>query len=174
MPIHNDLILAQKHIYNKCLFQFSDPIPEAESAEYGACRFSINELKIIFRIAKITPTKIGQFVTIWQRNAEGITAPFDVSDDFDALIIHTRKDEKWGQFIFPKAILLEKSVISKKNKGGKRGFRVYPPWDVVDNKQAEKTQHWQTAYFLEVVEENKIDEKKAAILFNLGLKCLKY
>jgi hypothetical protein len=168
MPIQNDLILAQKHIYDKCLFQYSAPIAEAESAEYGACKFSINGSKIIFRIAKITPTKIGQFVTIWKRNAEGITAPFDVSDDFDFIIIHTRKDEKWGQFVFSKAILLEKSVISEKNKGGKRGFRVYPPWDIVDNKQAEKTQKWQTPFFLEVIEQGKIDVKKAAILFDLG------
>jgi hypothetical protein len=168
MPIHNELILAQKHIYDKCLFPFSEPITEVESAEYGACRFTLNGSKIIFRTAKITPTKIGQFVTIWKRNAEGITAPFDVSDDFDVIIIHTRKDEKWGQFVFSKAILLEKGIISQKNKGGKRGFRVYPPWDVVDNKQAEKTKKWQTDYFLEVIEEVKIDVKKASILFGLG------
>jgi hypothetical protein len=167
MPIHNDLILAQKHIYDKCLFQYTNPIIEAESAEYGACRFSINGLKIIFRIAKITPTKIGQFMTIWKRNAEGITAPFDVSDDFDFIIIHTQKGEKWGQFVFPKAILLKKGVISEKNKDGKRGMRVYPPWDIVDNKQAEKTQKWQTPYFLEVIEQGEIDVKKVAILFGL-------
>jgi len=36
--------------------------------------------------------------------------------------------------------LADKSIISKNGKLGKRGIRVYPPWDMVTNKQAEKTQ----------------------------------
>jgi hypothetical protein len=37
---------------------------EAESAEYGAYTFELNDLSVRFRVAKITPTKIGQFVTL--------------------------------------------------------------------------------------------------------------
>ena len=53
-----------------------------ESAEYGACSFKLNGKTIQFRVSKITPTKTGQFVTIWKRNKEGITEPFDNADNF--------------------------------------------------------------------------------------------
>jgi hypothetical protein len=165
MIIHEALISAKKHVYDKCLFDFTDLKAEAESTEYGAHRFCLNEKKIIFRVAKITPTKTGQFVTVWQRNSEGITAPFDVSDDFNFIIISTRKGNLWGQFIFSKAILLEKGVISNKNTGGKRGFRVYPPWDIVENKQADKSQKWQVNYFLDLSNEGEIDLNRVKNLF---------
>ena len=29
-------------------------------------------------------------------------------------------------------------------------MRVYPPWDVTVSRQAQKTQKWQMAYFLEI------------------------
>jgi hypothetical protein len=166
VKIPEALISAKKYVYDKSLFTFSDLITEAESAEYGACRFCLSEQKIIFRVAKITPTKTGQFVTVWQRNNEGITAPFDASDDFDFIVISTKKDNLWGQFIFSKAILLEKDVVSNKNMGGKRGFRVYPPWDIVKNKQAEKSQKWQVNYFLDLSNESEIDFKRVKSLFN--------
>jgi hypothetical protein len=164
--IYDALNIAKKTVYDKCLFSFSVQKMEAESAEYGACRFCLNEKKMIFRVAKITPTKIGQFVTIWQRNGDGITTPFDVSDDFDFIIISTRKDNLCGQFIFSKAILLEKDIISNKKTGGKRGFRVYSPWDVVENKQAEKSQKWQLNYFLDLTNEDEIDLNQAKYLFD--------
>jgi hypothetical protein len=44
--------------------------------------------------------------------------------------------------------LLEKGIITGTEKEGRRGFRVYPPCYTVTNKQAEKTQLWQTKYFL--------------------------
>lgn len=103
--------------------------------------------KTIHRTANITPKKIGQFVSIWKRNQEGITVPYEISDDFDFMIISTKKDNKAGQFIFPKAALLEQGIISTENKEGKRGIRVYPPWDTPENKQAIKTQAWQVVYW---------------------------
>ena len=45
----------------------------AESTEYNACSYTVNGQKIIERTAKITPKKIGQFVTCWKRNIDGIT-----------------------------------------------------------------------------------------------------
>lgn len=121
-----------------------------ESSEYEACSFTLNGKNIEYRTSKITPTKTGQFVTIWKRNKDGITAPFDISDKFDFVIISSKSEDKIGQFIFPKSILAEKGIISNKGKGGKRGTRVYPPWDNVDNKQAKKTQNWQIKYFVEI------------------------
>jgi hypothetical protein len=49
---------------------------------------------------------------------------------------------------FLKSVLADKGIITKNGKEGKRGIRVYPPWDIATNKQAEKTQSWQTKYFL--------------------------
>lgn len=127
---------------------FTEFRPHPESQEYEACSFKLNGKKVEFRSSKITPTKTGQFVTIWKRNKEGITEPFDISDDFDFMIICSKTEEKIGQFIFPKSVLREKGVISQNSKGGKRGIRVYPPWDEAENKQAEKTQSWQLRYFV--------------------------
>ncbi|WP_316765428.1 MepB family protein [Pedobacter frigiditerrae] len=143
-----------KNFYNKCGFDFSNLKAEKESSEYDACTFQLNGKTIIHRTAKITPTKIGQFVTIWKRNENGQTEPFHVNDDFDLMIISTRKGDLFGQFIFPKSILLEKGIISSNKAQGKRGIRVYPPWDVTLNKQAQKTQQWQTEYFVDDTNES--------------------
>lgn len=37
---------------------------ELESKEYNACQLVINDKKALFRTAKTTPTKTGQFVTL--------------------------------------------------------------------------------------------------------------
>jgi len=148
--IHNDFLLSKTLVYDKCKWICSVPIIEKESAEYGACSFKINELSIKFRVSKTTPTKIGQFVTVWKRSINGPIQPFDISDDLDFIIISSRNDRFFGQFIFPKSILVEKGIISGNNKEGKRGFRVYPPWDKAINKQAQNTQKWQMSYFLEI------------------------
>jgi hypothetical protein len=99
--------------------------------------------------SKITPTKIGQFVTFWKRDKNGITASFDVSDDLDFAIISVRKETQWGLFIFTNKVLQEQGILSDVNRDGKRGFRVYPPWDVAENKQAKKTQEWQLRCFFD-------------------------
>ncbi|QQR49103.1 MepB family protein [bacterium] len=107
----------------------------------------MNNHAILFRVAKITPTKVGQFVTIWKRNQAGITAPHDLADNIDFFVISVRNGERLGQFVFPTKILAEKDIVSKNDSGGKRGVRVYPAWDVADNPQAKMTQAWQLAYF---------------------------
>ncbi len=86
-------------------------------------------------------------MTIWKRNRKGITTPFDVSDNFDFIIITSKSEDNLGQFVFPKSVLLEKGIISNNNNSGKRGIRVYPPWDTPTSKQAIKTQSWQIKYF---------------------------
>lgn len=135
-------------IYDPCGFVLSNLKWNTESKEYGACTFDLNEKKIQHRVSKITPTKTGQFVAIWKRNNEGITIPYDVSDTFDYIVISSVSGNNLGQFIFPKYVLEEKGIISRNGKGGKRGIRVYPPWDSTTNDQAKKTQNWQSNYFL--------------------------
>lgn len=148
--ISNDLILARELIFDRCDLECTQPEPEDESAEYSAYRFEINCKKVCYREAKITPTKTGQFVTLWKRNIYGTIEPFDFSDIIDFVIISVRKENKFGQFIFPKAVLLAKGIFSTATKEGKRATRVYPPWDLTTSKQAQKTQQWQSEYFLEL------------------------
>lgn len=156
----NDLQLAEKLLYSECGFQLQHLVWNPESTNYGACSFELNNNKIQFRVANITPTKIGQFVAIWKRNNNGITAPFDVADSLDFLIISVRDSENFGQFVFPKSVLVSKGIFSQNEKGGKRGIRVYAPWDKPINKQAIKTQAWQEHYFVTIKEDFSEDFKK--------------
>jgi hypothetical protein len=149
-PLTSELLAIKELVYDNCNFEFSNLVIDSESEEYQACSFQLNSIEFIHRFSKITPTKIGQFVTIWKRNNKGITAPFDVSDNFDFIVITSKSDKNLGQFVFTKAVLLEKGIISNNNTSGKRGIRVYPPWDIPTSKQAEKTQLWQTKYFYSI------------------------
>jgi hypothetical protein len=73
------------------------------------------------------------------------------------VVITAKNGNNFGQFIFPKAILAKHKIITKNGIEGKRGIRVYPPWDTVTNKQAEKTQQWQAGYFLSISTHQNID-----------------
>jgi hypothetical protein len=157
VTIPHDLLASKELIYDKFNYEFSIPIKEAESSEYGAYTFEIDALSVAFRVAKITPTKIGQFVTLWKRIGKGSIQPFDFTDSIDLFIISTRKDNRFGQFIFPKSVLCDQGIVSTNTKEGKRAIRVYPPWDVTSSKLAQKTQKWQLDYFLEISSEKPID-----------------
>jgi len=153
---HNDLKIAKELVYDVCNFTLSNPKLNSESEDYAACSFELNNKIVQYRASKITPTKAGQFVTIWKRNKNGITEPFDVSDEIDFIIISSRSDDNFGQFIFPKNVLADKGILTQNGVSGKRGIRVYPPWDIPKSKQAEKTQNWQINYFV-TIKTNAID-----------------
>ncbi|MDQ0782010.1 MepB family protein [Chryseobacterium sp. W4I1] len=140
---------------------------DRESSEYSGCSFMLDRLNIKFRTSKITPTKTGQFVTIWKRDENGETAPFDSDDPYDFYLISGSRDNNRGIFIFPKEILVEKGILSHGKKKGKRGIRVYPSWDPAESKQAMATQKWQTAYFLDLSQDEESYLSKAKLLFNL-------
>jgi len=83
--------------------------------------------------------------------------PFSENSLLDFYVINVQSENKTGQFVFPKAVLIEKGIISTSKKDGKRGFRVYSIWDKTTNKQAEKSQKWQLNYFFEVKEDLDLD-----------------
>lgn len=146
--IHPEGINAIKQLFHEnCSNDLTNLQLNNESLEYGACFFELNNKKIHYRVSKLTPVKAGQFVTIWKRNKEGVTEPYDISDDFDFLIIAAKSGNNLGYFIFPKYVLAQKGIITTNKKQGKRGIRVYTPWDTVVSKQAEISQTWQTFYF---------------------------
>ncbi len=146
----NNLIQLKTEIYKRSNLKISDFWPETESKEYSACRFEVNGKKIISRNGKIMPKKVGQFVTFWKRNGNGPIKPFHVNDQIDFYIVNVQAENKFGQFVFPKSILIKKGIISTDKKEGKRAFRVYPKWEIAKNKQAERTQKWQLEYFYEI------------------------
>lgn len=154
-----DLIKFQTTIFDRLGLKHSEPIVESESKEYSGCVFKTDLLTIRFRVSKITPTKTGQFVTLWKRNQDGITEPFNVLDKFDYVIICSQQGNQIGQFVFSKQVLEEHGIISSKIKEGKRAIRVYPPWSKTENNQAKKTQQWQLNYFIDLSNFNKLDFK---------------
>ena len=159
--MNDSLTQFKSVIYEVSNLRFSDFQIEFESKEYDACRFQLNGLKIICRSAKITPKKAGQFVTFWKRKSNGPIEPFELSDDFDFFVVNIRHQEKFGQFVFPKSILVQKGIISSDKKEGKRAFRVYPTWDVVESKQALQSQTWQADYFFELTSTPDLEKIKA-------------
>jgi hypothetical protein len=150
----NDLIVAIRQVYEPVGLKITHVLHEIESSEYGAFRFSLNDCQVVFRIAKTTPTKIGQFVTLWKR-PHNVIVPFEVNDDIDFVIISVSDTENHGQFIFGKDILLEKGILSQGDKKGKLAFRVYPPWTKPSAKDAIKSQQWQVGYFLPISGDKK-------------------
>ncbi|PBI89690.1 MepB protein [Flavobacterium sp. ACN2] len=160
-----DLSLSKEIVYDKAELLITSVEKESESDEYSAYRFLLNNKNICYREAKITPTKTGQFVTLWKRNQTGTIEPFDYSDAIDFVIVNVRKDQNWGQFIFPKKTLLEKGIFSTQNKEGIRATRVYPPWDETTSKQAQKTQKWQLDYFFSFTDRDQIDLNEIRKIF---------
>lgn len=163
-PFYTDLVEAIDLVYNKCGFKCSDPIAEVESTGYGAYTFLINGNTVKYRVANITPTKTGQFVTLWKRAVNGPIQPFDISDNIKFYIISTKNDHHAGQFIFPESVLYGKGILSGNNKEGKRATRVYPPWDIATSRQALQTQQWQSDYFLMVPKHGMPDLVRAKML----------
>ncbi len=162
---HNDLKVVKELVYDQCGFHLTNFQLHSESVEYGACSFELDGRTIQHRVSKITPTKTGQFVTIWKRNKRGITEPFNILDNIDFIIITSKSGDNFGQFIFPKSVLADNGIITRNGKEGKRGIRVYPPWDIPTNKQSEKTQHWQTNYFVTIKNDSQTDLSLAKELF---------
>jgi len=150
ITLEENLKFSENRIYKKINLQISDLEINQEGKEYQACHYKLNTKLVHSRLAKITPKKNGQFVTFWKRNLEGITEPYREIDEFDILIVIVKSENKFGQFIFPKSVLIKHGIISTLKKEGKRGFRVYPTWDIAISKQAIKTQDWQLNYFFEL------------------------
>ncbi|WP_298311915.1 MepB family protein [uncultured Aquimarina sp.] len=162
--LHKELVDIKKLVFDPCALTIKKFSLETESKEYKACNFHLNDLKIVCRNAKITPKKVGQFVTFWKRKKNGPIEPFEETDLIDYFMVNVKYDDHFGQFIFPKSKLIEKGIISTNKKEGKRAFRVYPPWDTVINKQAERTQKWQLNYFLRI--DNSVNIELAQKLYS--------
>ena len=121
---------------------------EMDNGDYGAAVCRVGSQHLRFRVARVTPSKVGLFVAVWRRSPTGATEPFP-HDDVDHLVIVTTEGRHTGQFVFPRSALQRHGITSLAGRGGKRGFRVYPPWSHTDNAQAIRTQAWQGEFFVD-------------------------
>ena len=161
----NEIYKLDDLIFKSLNYHLTEIHPDKEADEYFGFDFKINDIKIKFRKSKLTPKKIGQFVTFWKRDQNYKSVPFDIDDDFDFYIILMEENENAGFFIFPKFILEKEDLISSQLKTGKRGFRIYADWHFPNNKQAEKTKLWQRQYFIDLSDQkSSITEKFETIL----------
>lgn len=131
--------------------RISEPQREAESGEYGACQFEVEGKRVLFRVANTTPTKLGQFVTMWKRPCvQDEIMPIDFDDGIEFVLVSVFDHTHRGLFILNRHVLAKKGVMSVKGKEGKRAIRVYAPWVTPIVKQAITTQKWQLQHFVSV------------------------
>ena len=144
---------------------------EPQNSGYAAGEFTLSSQAatrtIRFRVAKTTPTKIGQFVTFWEKDSSGINQPFQYDESPNLLVVTTFKDKNtFGQFVFPKNTLLKKGILKSDSIKGKMGVRVYPSWETPTSRTAIKTQEWQLKYFFEVNENAYLPIEKIIALYH--------
>ncbi|MGM0838090.1 MAG: MepB family protein [Bacillota bacterium] len=137
---------------------------EKQNSQYAGGIFQLNNKTIRFRVSKITPNKIGQFVSFWEKNENMQNQAFSYDSAPDLLVITCIDDNKLGQFIFPKEILLKEKILKTQSQKGKMAMRIYPIWDNPVSDQAKKSQMWQLQYFVDLSDTNNLSLGK---LFNL-------
>lgn len=167
MAFISDFEMFEDRIYKVCGLRCSMLMSEPESSEYEAHTFRIGKKSVRYRLAKVTPAKIGQFVTLWKRVGNSAIQPFESTDDLDLFVVTVKFRNRIGQFVFPKEVLIHQGILSVNGVGGKRALRIYPPWDKVESKQAIKTQSWQLKYFYEISE--NLDIKKLASVLGASI-----
>lgn len=165
----NEFYKALTHV-NKIFYEpnhltIHDIQEEAQNSEYGAGMFQLHSKSVRFRVAKITPNKIGQFVAFWEKDGDGKNQAFSYEEAADLLVINTfASNHHFGQFVFPKEVLVKQNILKTAATKGKMAIRVYPEWENPTSKQAIETQKWQLAYF---VEANDADRFPAQDLLKL-------
>ena len=155
-----DAVIAQ--VFAPAGMTLSSPVTrEVEGAEYGAFRFGLDGRKLVFRIAKTTPTKPGQFFTLYQRAHPGAPiAPLACDDALDVVVVASLG----GIFLFDRAVLIAQGVLSSAAAPGKRALRIYPPSSVPLARQAIRTQQWQAPYFLALAPDGSADPARTRLL----------
>ncbi|MDM5152647.1 MepB family protein [Bacillus sp. DX1.1] len=139
---------------------------EKQNSEYAGGIFQLNNKTIRFRVSKITPNKIGQFVSFWEKNENMQNQSFSYDPAPDLLVITCIDENKLGQFIFPKEILLKEKILKTQSQKGKMAMRIYPIWDNPVSDQAKKSQMWQLQYFVNLSDTNNLSIDKLLNLYS--------
>jgi hypothetical protein len=161
------LTFVNNNFYEPNHFIINDIREEAQNSDYGAGIFQLNSKSVRFRVAKKTPTKIGQFVAFWEKDRNHKNQAFSFEHATDFLVINTFKNKNnYGQFVFPKEILLKQNILKTATTNGKMAIRVYPRWETPTSKQAIETQKWQLEYFVEVNKQNQLPLQELLKLYS--------
>ena len=141
---------------------------ETQNSEYGAGIFQLGSKSVRFRVSKITPTKIGQFVAFWEKDFDNKNQAFSYDNAPDLLVINifTNNNHYFGQFVFPKEVLVKQNILKTATAKGKMAIRVYPSWDTPTSKQAIATQKWQLPYFVVVNNKNSLQIQELLKLYS--------
>lgn len=167
----NDFYTALNYV-NKMIYEpngltIKSVQEEKQNSKYGAGRFQLSSRTVRFRVANTTPTKIGQFVAFWEKDVNNKNQPYLYEEAPDLFVITTFKNEnEFGQFIFPKEILLQEKILRSTSTKGKMAIRVYPIWDSPSSKQTLKTERWQLPYFVDMCNPNKLPLEKISKLYS--------
>lgn len=165
---HEALAYVSKVIYEPNNIRVKSIKEEKQNAKYGAGIFQLSSRTVRFRVANITPNKVGQFVVCWEKDKNNKNQPYSYDEAPDLFVITTFKnDSEFGQFIFPKDVLLKQNILRSSSTKGKMGIRVYPSWDSPTNKQAIKTQKEQLPYFVDMSNANELTMDKILVLYSL-------
>ena len=139
-------------------------LEEPQNSEYESFLFSINQHTFRNRLAKKTPTKKGYFVVFWEKNNHNKNQAFDFKNSPDFLIVNVIDKEHKGLFLFPKSVLLNQNILRSPQTQGKMAIRVYPSWEKDLNKTAERTQRWQSDYFIDLSNNDRHHKKLESLL----------
>lgn len=161
------LTYVNKNYYEPNHFIIKAIQEEAQNSDYGAGIFQLNSKSVRFRVAKKTPTKIGQFVAFWDKDRNQKNQAFSYEEATDLMVINTFTNENhFGQFVFPKPVLLKQNILKTATAKGKMAIRVYPGWEKPTSKQAIKTQKWQLEYFVDLSQSHNSSIQELLKLYN--------
>ena len=167
----NDFYTALNYV-NKMIYEpnnltVKSTQEEKQNSKYGAGTFRLSSKTVRFRVANITPTKVGQFVSFWEKDEDNKNQPFLYEEAPDLFVITTFKDDgEFGQFIFPKEVLFKQDILRSSSTKGKMAIRIYSIWDKPTSKQAVKTQKWQLPYFVDMSNPSKLPIDKMMELYS--------
>ncbi len=157
----NDNFYEPNHLVIKAIQE------EPQNSDYGAGIFQLNSKSVRFRVAKTTPNKIGQFVSFWEKDSAYKNQAFSYEKATDLLVINTfSNNDRFGQFVFPKEVLVQQKILKTATTKGKMAIRVYPIWDTPTSKQAIETQKWQLEYFIETDKTNNLPQQELLKLYS--------
>lgn len=126
---------------------------ERLNIEYESCIFTISGTEYRHRKANKTPNKKGYFTVFWVKDDNNKNRPYTPEETPEKLIITVMDEDRKGQFIFPRELLLKKNILKTDNSKGKMAMRVYPEWETELNKTAAQTQKWQGEFFIDLTDE---------------------
>jgi hypothetical protein len=157
----NKIVYEPNHLTLKSIQE------ENQNSDYGAGTFQLNSRSVRFRVAKITPNKVGQFVAFWEKDENNKNQPFSYEKAPELLVINTSmSNNQFGQFIFPKEVLVKRNILKTSTTKGKMAIRIYPSWDNPTSKQAITTQKWQLPYFVDMSTSNNLPIQKILELYS--------